>query len=439
MFKRFDSLVKQLNIWIAVSLVLCAAFYYGASTLAINIASDYLASDSYNSRVTAKVADRLQEYVTDNDISSSDYEKIDEFTADYSFIYVYKDNIMVYGSFYSEEEVKENQFEEAEYEDYYVYQVEFSDACCDVAIYDYSGTRWYYVIRIIAFAVSAILFFVLMILGMRRNIRRLEKLDKEIHILESGNLDYQISVEGNNEISRLAASTENMRTAFKDRVQEMIDMEEASNNLVTEMAHDIRTPITSLQMYLEFCEDEINTLDGADELRDYIRKARENVEFIKTFSNDTFELFLINKSKVYAIESVSFRDGVYEEISALAEYLHNYGFTIESQLENSDFEIAFNAEAFGRIISNITKNMERYADSSAPIIIKAYRTLDEVNLVFINGIRHDCTEEGTGLGRKIMERLMNTIGGECITTAGDDTYEVRLVFKVTKEMTNGIQ
>ena len=67
--------------------------------------------------------------------------------------------------------------------------------------------------------------------------------------LEGGNLDYKITVSGKNELSSLAKGLDDMRIAFKEKNDNEIQMLKANKRIITEMSHDLRTPLTSVMLY----------------------------------------------------------------------------------------------------------------------------------------------------------------------------------------------
>ncbi len=429
MFKKIGSLTAQLNIWIAISFMVAALFFFAVNGIVQNAMTNYFSSPEFELKINQKNAENFENYIVENDISSDDYEAIDEYvSSQMTFIYVYRDGIMIYAPFYTQEELEEYQYEEADYEDYYVFTLGFADTDCDVAFYDYSSERVLDFATYMVVAASTIIFFLLIYLGMRRPLKRIAALNDAVHILEGGDLDYHIEYKGNDEIATLSESIENMRIAFKEKLQDIMDMEKASNNLVTEMAHDIRTPITSLQMYLDFALEEAEK-QGTEDLRSYIRKAKENTEFIKTFSNDTFELFLINSSKVYMLEREEFGEAFAEHISVTEEYIKSCGFEVEEHFTGIKSDVELNHEVIGRLFSNITKNIEKYADKTHPVVIASHEADGKIILSFTNAIKEkNGEEESTGLGKKIMERLMNTLGGECLISEEEGNYRIDLIF-----------
>lgn len=109
------------------------------------------------------------------------------------------------------------------------------------------------------------IFLIIVLLGIRKSLRYLQTIHQEIHILEGGELDYEMTVKGHDELAMSAKSIEDLRKSFLDKLQAIDELQEESRSLVTEMSHDMRTPLTSLMMNLEFAKKE---KDGADTRKD---------------------------------------------------------------------------------------------------------------------------------------------------------------------------
>ena len=82
------------------------------------------------------------------------------------------------------------------------------------------------------------------------------KLSDEIAILEGGSLDYSITVKGKDELAMLAEGIENMRIAFQSLLNQEMEMMKENQRIVTEMSHDIRTPVTAIMLYSEILQKE---------------------------------------------------------------------------------------------------------------------------------------------------------------------------------------
>lgn len=79
----------------------------------------------------------------------------------------------------------------------------------------------------------------------------ISKLSDEIAILEGGSLDYKITIKGKDELAALAEGLENMRISFCNMIEQEAEITSENNRIITEMSHDLRTPVTSMMLYTE--------------------------------------------------------------------------------------------------------------------------------------------------------------------------------------------
>ena len=70
-------------------------------------------------------------------------------------------------------------------------------------------------------------------------------------VLKGGDLNYQITIRGNDELAALAGEMDSMRRAIRSRQEEEELAHLANRGIVTAMSHDLRTPLTALMGYLD--------------------------------------------------------------------------------------------------------------------------------------------------------------------------------------------
>ena len=80
-------------------------------------------------------------------------------------------------------------------------------------------------------------------------------LHDEIEILEGGSLDYPITVKGKDELSELAEGLDCMRVSFQGMIEREANIVQENQKMITEMSHDIRTPVTSIMLYTEILKN----------------------------------------------------------------------------------------------------------------------------------------------------------------------------------------
>jgi signal transduction histidine kinase len=95
--------------------------------------------------------------------------------------------------------------------------------------------------------------------------------------------------------------------------------------------------------------------------------------------------------------------------------------------------VRINTDFFGRIMNNLTSNIEKYADKQAPVNIKIEYTDDNIELDFLNKIiTPNPYVKGTGIGLKNIELMMKQMQGSSKVVITEDTYNIKLVFPIVK-------
>mgnify|MGYP002226093174 FL=1 len=77
------------------------------------------------------------------------------------------------------------------------------------------------------------------------------QLSEEIQAMEGGDLDHPITVQGSDELTTLASSLDSMRLTLRQQHEDEAAAAAKVKNLITEMSHDLRTPLTTLLLYTE--------------------------------------------------------------------------------------------------------------------------------------------------------------------------------------------
>lgn len=102
---------------------------------------------------------------------------------------------------------------------------------------------------------SFFFFFFLTMLGIRKKIVYINQLSQDIEILEGGNLEYEVHVQGNDETADLARGLNNMKDSFKNQIEKVENLTRKNQEMVTEISHDLRTPLTSVLLYAEILQN----------------------------------------------------------------------------------------------------------------------------------------------------------------------------------------
>lgn len=433
MHRRYSIYIQLLRLLIASAFAAILAFLvlYGIGSTVVD---SHLENPSYVEKLDQKYIDQLQQYVTDNQVRSGDSEALLSWVETHKVIYicVYKDDKKVFDSDYPGQELAEEEIEAEYYEWENYYPVEFADGAATVNIQSVFAYQMYNYVLIGSMILSFILFLALVLLGIRKKMNYILKLNNEIEILEGGSLDYKITVEGKDELAALAEGIDNMRLSFQSLIDQEVKMIQENQRIVTEMSHDLRTPVTSIMLYTEILKK--GNYKNDVQLKEYIDKIERKVHRMKQLTDHLFEYSLITGETEVELEKPEYYEVLfYDLLSETCSYLEQQGFQVSFQVEWIYKKIKISENYIMRITDNITSNLVKYADPAVPITISSACEGSMAGFMFENKIQKHAEAESTGIGVQSIKNMMLKMGGKCMTQQDGEMFRITLLFPVCKD------
>jgi signal transduction histidine kinase len=192
-----------------------------------------------------------------------------------------------------------------------------------------------------------------------------------------GRRDVQLTVDGEDEIARLAREVEVM-------VDRLARTEAARNDLVAAVSHDLRTPITSLRLLVEALDDDIV---DADERRSYLTKLRTHVSALSALIDDLFELSRLQAGDIrWTMERVRLCELVRETVEAMrrdgAAQL-----VVDVPEDLAAARVA--PEQIQRVLFNLIQNAIRHTPADGSVTVRAAMAAD--------GVQVEVADTGSGI------------------------------------------
>ena len=424
---------------VAVSGLFFVVINYAGEQMITKIFSD----SSHIEKLSEAYIQDLQDYIDETKAASNDSEKLTEWVRKQKIvsIQVYKDEILTYDSNYPDAAVEDAEAEGAYYEWEYYYTAEFADGTADVFLYGFFSYPLYSYAMTAEILLAVILLVAIVILGIRRPVKYIGRLKDECEILGNGNLDYQVTVQGRDELALLAQGLDNMRMALRESNEKEAEITAANRRMITEMSHDLRTPLTSLLIYTEILGKK--AAKDPRQAMEYVRKIEKKARQIKRLSDNIFEYALITEeTKAELGELQTLRELFYDPLSEMTAYLGERGYTVELRPDTGSGserrQIRVNEEYINRIMDNIVSNIEKYADKSMPVRIETIYTEEYGGLAFRNGISCSTedrrkTEGSTNIGLHNVEKMMKNMDGYFRVKQTENIFEITLIFPWVKE------
>ncbi len=429
MVSKRDSIYFRL-----IKLLLLAVLAAGCSYLLLSAAGYYVidryfVNTEYMELRNEKSLAQLQDYITEHGLSSGDREELQEWAGKHPYvdIQVYKNNTLMYDSFFSGEE---EDFPEAMYyEGYPFYSVSFADGEASVLLYDFYVYQFYTYALFAELMISFLVFLLVVMLGIRRTIDYIRCLSREIGILEGGDLDYPITVKGRDELAVLAAGLDQMRESFRSQMEQEAQLTRANRRMITEMSHDLRTPLTGLMIYTGILKS--GKYRDQEQLQEYLDKIHKKAHQIKQLSDHIFEYALVSSEEVELDAPESFKGTFFDLLSEAAAYLEQSGFRVEISAQWGNGMVRLHAEYVNRILDNLMSNIVKYADPGAPIRVTVRLTENHGCISFENQKRSDGRkEESTHIGLKNIENMMRKMKGSCQVEEDEHSFRIQLQFRL---------
>ncbi len=424
-----DSIYFQLLMLLIISAVLSVILFVFLETTGTKLMDRFYDSE-YGNRKNKAYVKELQKYVKEEYLSYRDTDKISSWVKKQKIIYVqiYKDGVKVFDSVYPDQEEWGETIDDDAYLLERFYFVEFAEGVTSVSITGVYSYQLYQYAMMVEELIAFVFFIMLVLLGIRRKMKYIRRLGDEVEILEGGSLDYEITVKGKDELARLAESVENMRKAFNRLITQETEMIHENQRIVTEMSHDLRTPVTSIMLYTEILKK--GKYKDEKQLLEYIEKIDRKAHAMKQLTENLFEYSLVTGENDIELEKAEQYEVIfYDLFSETCSYLEEKGFRAEFKVEWSQNKVRISSDYIIRIMDNITSNIVKYADTSFPVCIASISDNAMDGFVIENKIKeNDEKIESTGIGIQSIKNMMMKMGGKCLIEEENDIFRLILLF-----------
>lgn len=412
---------------LVISILLCFILQINGESLL----DKYLYKTSFFQNQKNKAIAEFKTYVSNNNLSINDSEKIDEWVHKnkYIEIYIFKDNNMIYDSSNLKEPL-DNEVKEPLVISGSSYNINFSDSTAQVYIMCYFQYKYYYILICINIAISLLCFIVMISFLIKKKILYINTLENEIKILEGGDLNYEITIEDNDELSMLAQSINEMRKSFIERLKNEDEAKSANSELITAMSHDLRTPLTALVGYLDIIE--YKKYKTEDNLKQYIHNSREKAYQIKSLSDKLFEYFILfSKQDELQFEEFNGNELLEQLFEEQFFMLNDESFIFKTYPCENKFFIEVNLISMRRVFDNIFSNISKYADKYKAVDVRYYLENTKLYINIENTINKNIkAPNSTGIGLKTCKKIVESHGGEMLINKSDNTFNITIILNI---------
>jgi len=226
----------------------------------------------------------------------------------------------------------------------------------------------------VVFAVVALLFLFVVMLGLFRYFTSpLCRLMSEIKALKSGEfdqskiqLDYWMS-NSQNEVHQLGSVFHEMVEQINDQIEQLKQTDVHRRELLADISHDLRTPLASLQGYIETIAIKDETI-SADERKQFINTALKNSSELKRLIDQIFELAHLEGGQVSInLETFNLTELLYDVVAKFRLKAEALNITISVVPEFSHIQVYSDIGKLERVLSNLIDNALRHTPSGGKV------------------------------------------------------------------------
>lgn len=266
---------------------------------------------------------------------------------------------------------------------------------------------------------SVIIGVALILVMVSHIIRPLRRITEATKKVATGNLNVKVDVNRDDEIGELARN-------FNIMVKELNSMEYLRKDFISNISHELKTPISSIQGFTKLLADDNLSKEEKDE---YINIILEETDRLSKLSSNMLKLSKLEKQEIITNKSEYRLDNQIRKAIIMLDGEINKK-NIKISLEAEEISLYEDEDLIMEIWINLINNAVKYSNENGKITIKLTDEEDNVKVsIQDNGIgipkdkqdrifekfyqvENSRTKEGSGLGLAIVKRIVDLIKGE---------------------------
>lgn len=266
----------------------------------------------------------------------------------------------------------------------------------------------------------------------------IETLKKATRNIRDGNLDFEVEIGDDDEIGELCADFEEMRIRLKESTEEKVVFDRQNKELISNISHDLKTPITAVKGYVEGLLDGV--ADTPEKQKKYLRTIYNKANDMDRLINELTFYSKIDTNRIpYTFNKINVKeyfDDCFEDIG-MEMSQQQISLSYDNKVA-PDVMVIADAEQIKRVINNIVGNSVKYMDKPDKSI--AIRVMDvgdfvqveiedngrgiaakDLPYIFDRFYRTDTSRNsskgGSGIGLSIVHKVMEDHGGKVWATS----------------------
>ncbi len=294
-----------------------------------------------------------------------------------------------------------------------------------------------------AFFIAIMLFLFAAFVLFERS-RDLEEIKKGADEIRNGNISYKIPEPKSEDLKEFANNINEIAVGMERSMSAKLKAERLKTELITNVSHDLKTPLTSIISYTEL----LSGLDDlSEEAKDYVKIIEKKSQRLKTLTQDLFDISKAQSgNENVVLEKIDVSLLINQSLGEYDNEIKKSELTFCVNTEK-DLHILADGRKMSRVIANLINNILKYTMKNTRVFISAFSKDNEIIMEFKNiasypmefsaeeivgrFVRGDesRTKEGNGLGLAIVKSYTELSGGKFRVVLDGDMFKAIITFE----------
>ena len=286
---------------------------------------------------------------------------------------------------------------------------------------------------------------VLFYLYTTRKISYLNKIIIGTEQIANGDTNYKLEVNNKSNLGELATNINNIKQGLNKALENEMKSERMKAELITNVSHDLKTPLTSIINYVNILKSEDLK---PDHVKDYVDILDKKSQRLKILIEDLFEASKATSGTMELnISKLEITQLLRQSLAEMEEKINNSTLDFKINMPSDKIYIMADGRKIWRVFENLISNILKYSLKNTRVYIdvkenndNVYISMKNISSYELNFDPKEITErfkrgdesrntEGSGLGLAIAKSLVEIQGGKLEIEIDGDLFKVTLIFK----------
>ena len=271
-----------------------------------------------------------------------------------------------------------------------------------------------------------------------KRVKRFTAIQEGVERIKEGDILHTIDVDGKGEFAKLAANINSITDGLKNAVDSELKSERLKTELITNVSHDIRTPLTSIITYVDLLKSE----KDPTKVEQYIEVLDQKSKRLKILTDDLFDAAKATSGSIPVnFERIDIISLITQGLGEVSDKIEDVGLEFKFKHPKDKVYIMADGKLLWRSIENVLSNIFKYALEGSRVYIDIEDAGSEILLTFKNISAYELnisadelmerfkrgdesrTSTGSGLGLSIAKSLIDIQRGQFTIQVDGDLFK----------------